>query len=55
MRWDYSSLDINAVFPGLREIIIIIIVIIIIIITIIIIAISLPSFIALYKNNFIAV
>ena len=29
MRWDYPSLDINPVFPGLGEIIIIIIIIII--------------------------
>ena len=28
MRWDYPSLDINPVFPGLRDIIIIIIIII---------------------------
>ena len=34
MRWDYPPLDINAVFSGLREIIIIINIIIIIIITI---------------------
>ena len=32
MRWDYPSLDINPVFPGLGEIIIISIIIIIIII-----------------------
>ena len=32
MRWDYPSLDINPVFPGLGEIIIIISIIIIIII-----------------------
>ena len=31
MRWDYPSLDINPVFPGLGEIIIISIIIIIII------------------------
>ena len=36
MRWDYPSLDINPVFPGLRDIIIIIIIIITIIIIIII-------------------
>ena len=35
MRWDYTSLDINPVFPGLKYIIIIIIVIVIIIIVII--------------------
>ena len=35
MRWDYPSLDINPVFPGLGEIIIIISIIIIIIIIII--------------------
>ena len=33
MRWDYPPLDINAVFSGLREIIIIINIIIIITIT----------------------
>ena len=33
MRWDYPSLDINPVFPGLGEIIIISIIIIIIIIS----------------------
>ena len=32
MRWDYSPLDINPVFPGLGEVITIIIIIIIIII-----------------------
>ena len=37
MRWDYSQLDINPVFPGLREIIIIIIVVIAIIIIVIVI------------------
>ena len=37
MRWDYSPLDINPVFPGLGETITIIIVVIIIIIIIIII------------------
>ena len=31
MRWDYPPLEINPVFPGLRDIIIIIIVIVIII------------------------
>ena len=35
MRWHYAPLDINPVFPGLGEIIIIIIIIIIVIITII--------------------
>ena len=35
MRWDYPLLDMNPVFPGLREIIIIIIIIIIIFIIII--------------------
>ena len=34
MRWDYPLLDINPVFPGLAEIIIIIVIIIIIIIII---------------------
>ena len=29
MRWDYSPLEINPVFPGLRDIIIIIIIIIV--------------------------
>ena len=37
MRWDYSPLDINPVFPGLGEIIIIIFIIIIFIIIFIII------------------
>ena len=37
MRWDYSPLDINPIFPGLGEIIIIIIITIVIIISIIII------------------
>ena len=36
MRWDYSPLDINPIFPGLGEIIIITIIIIIITIVIII-------------------
>ena len=36
MRWDYRPLNINPVFPGLREIIIIIIIIVINIIIIII-------------------
>ena len=35
MRWDYPPLDINPVFPGLKDIIIIIIIITIIIINII--------------------
>ena len=39
MRWDCPPLDINPVFPGLRELIIIIIIIIITIIIIIIITI----------------
>ena len=34
MRWDYPPLDINPVFPGLKDIIIIIIIIIITIIII---------------------
>ena len=32
MRWDYPPLEINPVFPGLRDIIIIIIIVIVIII-----------------------
>ena len=32
MRWDYPPLEINPVFPGLRDIIIIIIIIVIVII-----------------------
>ena len=31
MRWDYPPLEINPVFPGLRDIIIIIIIIVIVI------------------------
>ena len=34
MRWDYPPLEINPVFPGLRDIIIIIIIIIVIVIII---------------------
>ena len=34
MRWDYATLDINPVFPGIKEIIIIIITAVIIIIII---------------------
>ena len=35
MRWDFLQLDINPVFPGLRETIIIIIIIVVIIVIII--------------------
>ena len=43
MRWDYATLDINPVFPGIKEIIIIIITAVIIIIIIIIICIDKDS------------
>ena len=47
MRWDYPPLDINPVFPGLEDIIIITIIIIIIIIIFIIIIIIIIIFIIL--------
>ena len=46
MRWDYPPLDINPVFPGLGDIIIIIIIIIIIVIIITIIIILFAIFIS---------
>ena len=51
MRWDYRPLNINPVFPGLREIIIIII--IIIVINIIIIIIILFLYLVVNRVNFI--
>ena len=41
MRWDYPPLEINPVFPGLRDIIIIFVIIIIVVIIIVIIIIYL--------------
>ena len=49
MRWDYTSLDINPVFPGLKYIIIIIIIIVIVIIIIVIIT-FIISIIGLYNK-----
>ena len=43
MRWDYPPLEINPVFPGLRDIIIIIIIIIIVIVIIILNRVIVPS------------
>ena len=50
MRWDYTSLDINPVFPGLKYIIIIIIIIIVIVIIIIVIITFIISIIGLYNK-----
>ena len=50
MRWDYPPLDINQVFPGLGEIIIIVIIYMIIIIIIIIIYLFIYLFILEFSN-----
>ena len=53
MRWDYPPLDINPVFLGLHEIIVIVIIIVIIIINIIIIIIFFYLFVYFSMFNFL--